>query len=115
MGTPVHVTMWSARVELGPMRTSMTPSEPSAPRRDNTEAHNSGRSRVVVIESPVMFPPGRDKLLISPDPTGSGTRAMTIGIVEVARLAASVPTVLSITITATLLRMNSSTNAGTRP
>jgi len=57
---------------------------------------------------------GFAKLLIRPDPTGSRTRAMTMGIVDVARFAASVPTVLSITITSTLLRMNSSTNARTR-
>lgn len=57
---------------------------------------------MVIIESPVMFPPGRARLLISPDPTGSRTRAITMGIVEVARFAASVPTVLSITSTSTL-------------
>ena len=49
------------------------------------------RSTIVVIENPVTFPPGCAKLSINPDPTGSRTKAMTIGIVEVARLAASVP------------------------
>ncbi len=39
--------------------------------------------------------PGFAKLLTSPEPTGSSTRAMTLGIVDVARFAAAVPTVLS--------------------
>ena len=42
------------------------------------------------VESPVMFPPGRARLATKPSPTGSVSCAMTMGIVEVAPLAARV-------------------------
>ena len=44
-------------------------------------------SRSMVVK-PVMFPPGRDKLSAKPMPIGSGLTIMTMGIDEVARLAA---------------------------
>src|SRR5262249_44413141 len=72
------------------------------------------RSTVVIIESPVTFPPGCARLLTRPDPTGSRARAMTMGILDVDRLATSVATVLSRTITSTLLRTKSAISPGTR-
>ncbi len=50
----------------------------------------------------MMFPPGCARLATRPDPTGSATSAMTMGIVLVARFVASAATVLSTTITSTL-------------
>jgi hypothetical protein len=49
---------------------------------------------LVIIDIPVTFPPGCASDSTSPDPTGSTTRAMTMGIVEVERLAISVATVM---------------------
>jgi hypothetical protein len=46
-------------------------------------------SSTAICVNPVMFPPGREKLLTSFDSTGSGTRIKTIGIVVVARCAAN--------------------------
>jgi len=40
------------------------------------------------VESPVMFPPGRARLATNPLRTGSGSAAITIGIVAVASRAA---------------------------
>jgi hypothetical protein len=40
------------------------------------------------IVKPVMLPPGRARLCTSPARTGSPTRTMTIGMVDVAALAA---------------------------
>ena len=39
------------------------------------------------VDNPVMFPPGRARLATKPEPTGSLSNAMTMGIVEVASLA----------------------------
>ena len=49
-----------------------------------------------------MFPPGRAKFATKPDPTGSLTMAMTIGMVEVAFCKDCVATVESAKITSTL-------------
>src|SRR5262249_45752061 len=57
---------------------------------------------------PVMFPPGWAKLATNPVLTGSDTRAITMGIVEVARFAARDAWVLMATITSTLRRTSSS-------
>jgi hypothetical protein len=61
---------------------------------------------------PVTLPPGRAKLATSP-PKGSPAAVMTIGMVEVARLAASGPSVPSATMTSTLRRTSSA--ASCRP
>ena len=53
--------------------------------------------------SPVTLPPGRAKLATSPASTGSVALTMTIGIVVVARLAASAGAWEEATITSTLL------------
>ena len=71
-------------------------------------------SSVGIIESPVTFPPGCARFATRPDPTGSATSAMTMGMVDVARLAARVATVLSTTITSTLRWTRSAANPGTR-
>src|SRR5262245_16283444 len=67
-----------------------------------------------ISESPVTFPPGRARFVTRPDPTGSATIAMTMGMVDVARFAVRVTTVLSATITSTSLLTRSATNSGTR-
>ena len=45
---------------------------------------------VIITESPVMLPPGRERLVTWPVATGSAWPMKTMGIVEVARFAASV-------------------------
>ena len=47
---------------------------------------NSGNTAL----NPVMFPPGRARLATNPEPTGSLSNDMTMGIVEVASLAGRV-------------------------
>src|SRR5215475_9570805 len=59
---------------------------------------NSGDS----MANPVMLPPGRSRLAISPLPTGSALAAITIGIVLVAFLTDSIAGVDEVTITSTL-------------
>ena len=49
-------------------------------------------SSAIMIESPVTFPPGCARFVTRPDPTGSATIAMTMGMVDVARLAARAAT-----------------------
>ena len=59
------------------------------------------------VAKPVMFPPGRARLATNPLPTGSGSCAMTIGIVEVASLTARVTVGPAETMTSTLRRTSS--------
>ena len=61
-----------------------------------------------------MFPPGRARLVTNPEPTGSESCAMTMGIVEVASLAARVAVGPPVTITSTLRRTSSAASAGRR-
>jgi hypothetical protein len=61
-----------------------------------------------------MLPPGWAKLATSPLPTGSPAAIMTIGIVEVARLAASGASVPAVMITSTLRLISSAANLGSR-
>jgi hypothetical protein len=63
---------------------------------------------------PVTLPPGRAKLATSPLPTGSPAAAITMGIVEVARLAANGASVPTPTITSTLRLTSSAASAGSR-
>ena len=63
---------------------------------------------------PVTLPPGRAKLATSPLPNGSPDDVMTIGIVLVARLAASGPSVPLATITSTFKRTSSSAMRASR-
>src|SRR6185437_14624405 len=58
------------------------------------------RSEVIPL-TPVMLPPGRARLATNPDPTGSPTDVMTIGIVEVARRTAITVGVAHATMTST--------------
>src|SRR5215813_15182066 len=51
-----------------------------------------------IKDSPVMLPPGRDRLRTRPAATGSPLEPMTIGIVVVACFAASMPAVDQATI-----------------
>ena len=65
---------------------------------------------------PVTLPPGRARLATSPLPSGSPEAAITIGMVEVARLAARGPSVPRPTMTSTLMRTSSAaTSATARP
>src|SRR6186713_893680 len=61
-----------------------------------------------------MLPPGREKLGTRPAATGLPLDANTIGIVLVARLAASEPGVPAVTITSGLRRTNSAAKAARR-
>jgi hypothetical protein len=63
------------------------------------------------IDKPVTLPPGRARLATSPLPTGSPLATNTIGMTNVARLAAIVGRVEPVTMTLTLSRTNSSANA----
>ena len=66
------------------------------------------------LATPVIFPPGRARLVTNPAPTGSPTPAITIGIVAVASFAAAVAGVLVLTMTSTLRRTSSAASAGNR-
>jgi len=62
--------------------------------------------------TPVTLPPGRARLAISPDPTGSDTAKNTIGMDEVARFAASAAGVAQTRIRSTRLCANSFAKTG---
>src|SRR5262249_20173282 len=64
--------------------------------------------------TPVMFPPGRARLVISPASTGAPPRSITIGIEPVACLAATVSWFVRVTITSTFSRTRSTASAGSR-
>src|SRR5215471_10786372 len=67
------------------------------------------------VDSPVIFPPGRARLVTDPWATGSTSPAMTMGIVLVASLAARVaPPPPPVTITSTFNRTNSAARADRR-
>jgi hypothetical protein len=63
---------------------------------------------------PVTLPPGRARLATRSLPNGSPASAMTIGMVEVARLAASGASVPNATMTLTLRRTSSAASSGSR-
>jgi hypothetical protein len=63
-------------------------------------------------DTPVMLPPGRARLATIPTFTGSSLVKNTIGIVFVALLAASAPTVLKAAITAAGRPTSSAASAG---
>ncbi len=60
-----------------------------------------------MLVTPVTLPPGRARLATRPDLTGSATLTKTIGIVDVARLAAATAGVPHATMTSTLNRTSS--------
>ena len=64
--------------------------------------------------TPVMFPPGRARLVTSPVATGSPTAIMTSGIDEAAFLTASEAGVPAVTITSTFEAINSAMRVGKR-
>ena len=66
------------------------------------------------VDSPVMFPRGWARLATIPSATGSGSFAMTIGIVEVACLATRVAGPPPVTMTSTLRRTSSAASTGRR-
>ena len=66
------------------------------------------------LDNPVMFPPGRARLATNPLPTGSVSNDMTMGIVEVASLAARVTVGPVVTMTSTLRRTSSAASVGRR-
>ena len=55
-------------------------------------------------DSPVTLPPGRAKLSTKPVPTGSPATAKTIGMTDVACLAATIAEFPDVTMTSTLRR-----------
>ena len=64
--------------------------------------------------TPVTFPPGRARLATSPSFTGYALPAITIGIVDVAALAARAAGVVMVTITSAFARISSAASAGSR-
>ena len=66
------------------------------------------------LDSPVMFPPGRARLATNPFPTGSGSCAITMGIVDVACLAGRVAWGPAVTMMSTLRRTSSAASSGSR-
>jgi hypothetical protein len=58
------------------------------------------------IDRPVTLPPGRDKLATKPLPSGSNPKTKTIGMTDVACLAAAAASP-PVTMTSTLRRTNS--------
>ena len=64
------------------------------------------------MAKPVMFPPGRARLVTYPLPTGSLSCAITMGIVTAASLAARVSGGPAVTIMSTLRRTSSATERG---
>jgi hypothetical protein len=83
--------------------------------RDHTDSGHPGRYLLEELELfadqvclhsdvPVTFPPGRARLVTNPEPTGSATAPITIGIFDVASLAAPVASVPNATITSTEFR-----------
>jgi hypothetical protein len=67
-------------------------SKPTRLTLGNASLSNSNRfpasSGLFCSDIPVMFPPGRARLATRPVPTGSPAKAITMGMVDVARLAA---------------------------
>jgi hypothetical protein len=64
------------------------------------------------LDTPVTLPLGRARLATSPLPTGSATKAKTMGRVPVACLAARVATMVGATMTSTLSATRSAARAG---
>ncbi len=71
-------------------------------------------SSAAAPDNPVMLPPGRARLEMRPVPSGSPAGAMTIGISDVACLAAMTAGVCDATMMSTLRRTSSSANARRR-
>ncbi len=69
---------------------------------------------VAWFDSPVTLPPGRDRLATRPVATGSPATAKTIGMTDVACLAARITAVPDVTMRSTLRRMNSAAISAAR-
>ena len=85
--------------------------------RGTSSDSSSSRLAVTSVAStltPVRLPPGRARLATSPSPTGSAPPLKTIGIVEVALVAANAPGGLVAMIKSTLRPTRSAANAGSR-
>ena len=80
-------------------------------RISNCLAMNSGP---VLSVDPVMFPPGRARLLTNPVPTGSIDHVMTMGMVVVACFSAAMPGLPPVTTTSGLSRTSSAAKPGIR-
>src|SRR5262249_25457216 len=65
-------------------------------------------------DNPVIFPPGRARLSMSPSPTGSRKLVVTMGMVPVAFLAANVACVDVATMTSTLRRTSPAAKSANR-
>jgi hypothetical protein len=66
------------------------------------------------VDSPVMLPPGWERLAMNPVETGSESLVMTMGIVEVASLAARVAAGPAVTMMSALKRTSSAARSGSR-
>jgi hypothetical protein len=66
------------------------------------------------FERPVTLPPGRARLVTKPLPTGSPDPTKTIGIFDVACIAAAVEGVAVVKMTSTLSRTNSAAKSANR-
>ncbi len=69
---------------------------------------------VCCIDRPVTLPPGRARLATRPVPTGSPAAAKTIGMTDVACMAATITAVADVTMTSTLRRTNSAAISAAR-
>jgi len=72
-----------------------------------TSSTRLAATSVCWTDRPVTLPPGRAKLAIRPVPTGSPAAPKTIGMTDVACLAATIASVADVTMTSTLSRTNS--------
>src|SRR5262249_15728665 len=75
---------------------------------------NLGITSCAMLDRPVVFPPGRARLPISPSPTGSMRPVIPIGIVAVARCAARAALMVVTIIAAGLRCATSDANVGKR-
>src|SRR5262249_18319981 len=105
-----RAVVWTSRISsrtVGPSTLAKIANR----RRPGTNSRKSSSrlaaTSVCWIDRPVTLPPGRAKLATRPVPTGSPAAAKTIGMTDVACLAATIAAVADVTMTSTLRRTNS--------
>ena len=97
------------------LRRTSKPIIPAWGTNSDTSSRRLGSRSAGEKAKPVRLPPGRGRLATKPNSTGSPTLVKTIGIVEVARFAATAGAVpATATITSTFWVTRSAANAGSR-
>jgi hypothetical protein len=104
---PVHVLDVSADPEFTPQYHEFAKRTSRRTVRLFDEIQDKSHQLQVASQHKSQLPPGRARLATKPVPTGSPVLTNTIGITDVACLAASVPGVASARMTSTLSRTNS--------